>query len=332
MTRTRTWLALAALAVTVLAGCSRDDSKPALDTAAIEARKSYERSIMDWRAERVARLMKPDGWLSLVGMHWIEEGSTQIGTNPKFTARLAVGPDRLGIVTVKGDTITFRAEPGNDVTIDGQPAPDVATLVPDTAGEPTVVGFNKGDASFIVIQRGGKYALRVRDALAPTRTGFTGIDYFDIDPAFRFQAKFTPHPPGHKIGIVNILGMEEPMDNPGTLTIDVTGQRHDPATGKLVDAHETYTLEAIDEGDHRLFIVYADGTSGHESYAASRFVYADFPKGPDNVTELDFNKGYNPPCAFTAFSTCPLPPPSNRMAMRITAGEKKARKPDVPKT
>jgi uncharacterized protein (DUF1684 family) len=308
----RPTLAALACATALLAGCDRQPGHAGVDAAATAARQAYERSILDWRAERVARLTKPDGWLSLVGMHWIDEGSTQVGTDPKFTTRLAVGPAKLGIVTVKDHAITFRAEPDAGVTIDGQPAPEVATLVPDTTGEPTVVGFNKGDASFIVIERGGRFALRVRDALAPTRTGFTGIDYFDIDPAFRFKATFAPHPPGTKIGIVNILGMEEPTNNPGTLTFEKDGKR--------------YTLEALDDtGDGQLFIVFADGTSGHESYAAARFLYTD-PAGPDGTTILDFNKAYNPPCAFTAFSTCPLPPPSNRLPFRITAGEKKARK------
>ena len=149
-----------------------------------------------------------------------------------------------------------------------------------------------------------------RDALAPTRTGFPGIVYFPIDPAFRFRARFSPHAPGSKIDIVNILGMVEPMDNPGTLSFDKDGK--------------SFTVETVDEGDHRLFLVYADRTSGHESYAAARFVYAAYP-GPDGTTTLDFNTAYNPPCAFTPYATCPLPPPSNRLDMAVRAGERKPR-------
>jgi uncharacterized protein (DUF1684 family) len=310
--RNRLLMLSLACVLAAVAGCGRDDAAPATDAAADAAQRAYEKSINDWHAERLERLQRPTGWLSLVGMHWIEVGATRVGTNEKFTTRLAVGPDDLGtLVLGKDGKIEFQPQPEAGVTFDGVPATGPMQLLSDADGEPTVVGFNKGDASFIVIKRGDKYALRVRNALAPTRTQFTGIDRFPIDPGFRFQAKFTPHPPGQKIEIVNILSMIEPMDNPGTLTFEKDGK--------------SYTLETIDEGDGRLFIVFADGTSGHESYPAARFLYAD-PAGPDGTTVLDFNKTYNPPCAFTAFSTCPMPPLSNRMPLKITAGEKKPRK------
>jgi uncharacterized protein (DUF1684 family) len=300
-------------AAALLAGCGDRNKGPDGDAVRAEAeRRAYEKTIQDWRVERLERLQRPAGWLSLVGMHWLEEGATRVGTNEKFQTRLAVGPNDLGTMILGKDrSLTFQPAPDAGVLVDGQPATGPFRIVPDSAGEPTVVGFNKGDASFIVIERGGKFALRVRDALATTRTQFTGIDSFPVDAQWRFKAKFTPKPPGTKIDIVNILSQVEPMDNPGTLTFEKDG--------------ESYTLETIDEGDHRLFMTFADGTSGHESYPAARFVYADWP-GPDGTTILDFNKAYNPPCAFTAFSTCPMPPLSNRLPLRITAGEKKPRK------
>ena len=106
--------------------------------------------------------------------------------------------------------------------------------------------------------------------------------------------------------------MVEPMDNPGTLTFEKDGK--------------SFTVETVDEGDHRLFLVFADRTSGHQSYAASRFVYAEYP-GKDGYTTLDFNEAYNPPCAFTPYSTCPMPPLKNRMDLAVTAGEMKPIKP-----
>jgi uncharacterized protein (DUF1684 family) len=169
-----------------------------------------------------------------------------------------------------------------------------------------VVGFNKGDASFIVIKRGDRFALRVRDALAPTRTGFQPLQYFPIDPAFRLRAHFTPHAPGSKIDIVNILGIVEPMDNPGTVTFEKDGK--------------PFTLEAVDEGDHRLFFVYADRTSGHESYAASRFVYADYPDKPASPRSTSTRP--TTALALHAYSTCPMPPLQNRLDLAITAGER----------
>ena len=304
------------LASAMLGACGEAPVDPSIE-AALKAEKAekaaYQQQIKDWRAGRLQRLTKPDGWLSLVGMHWIEVGKTRVGAGPDNGTRLAAGPPRIGLVSLDRDgNLGLTPEAGAEILIDGQPASGPVKLVSDADGTPTVVGFNKGDASFIVIKRGGRYALRVRDALAPTRTNFPGIPSFDVDPAFRFDARFTAHPPGKKIDIVNILGMVEPMDNPGTVTFEKDGK--------------SYTLEAVDEGDHKLFLIYADRTSGHESYAAARFLYAEYP-GADGMTVVDFNKGYNPPCAFSEFSTCPMPPLSNRLDLAIKAGEKKPFKP-----
>jgi uncharacterized protein (DUF1684 family) len=248
-------------------------------------------------------------------MHWLERGTTRVGSGADNGTRLAAGPAHVGEVELDKDGVVhFTPAADAEITVDGQPARGRVALATDA--DPTrnasVVAFNRGDASFIVIKRGDRYALRVRDALAPTRTGFQPLQYFPIDPAFRFRARFTPHAPGSKIDIVNILGMVEPMDNPGTVSFEKDGK--------------SFTLEAVDEGDHRLFFVYADRTSGHESYAASRFLYADYPDR-SGFTTLDFNRGYNPPCAFTAYSTCPMPPLQNRIDLAITAGEKKPLKP-----
>jgi uncharacterized protein (DUF1684 family) len=313
--------AFAALAsLLLLPGCTGKDAEADAKAvraaqAARAAKLAYEREILDWRAERVQRLSKPDGWLSLVGMHWLEFGSTRIGHAADNGTRLAVGPAHLGVLKVGRDgSLRFTPERGADVTVDGQPATGAVALVSDAdpARDASVVGFNKGDASFIVIKRGERFALRVRDALAPTRTAFPGIAYFDIAPAFRKDATFHAHPPGHTLDVLNVLGLVEPMANPGTVT--------------FVHEGKPYTLEAVDESDHRLFFVYADRTSGHQSYAASRFLYADYPDARGH-TVVDFNKGYNPPCAFTPYSTCPLPPASNRLDLAITAGEMKPRKP-----
>ena len=305
-----------ALTVLAVAACGNEQSNAnAADADAKAAQIAYEKQILAWRAARVQRLTKPDGWLSLVGMHWIEVGNTRVGAAADNGTRLSVGPPHVGVVKLEKDgTISFEPEKDAGITIDGQPATGAVTLISDAdpVEEKTVVGFNKGDAGFVVIQRGDRYALRVRDALAPTRTGFSGIPYFAIDPAFRLKAKFTPHAPGSKIDIVNILGMVAPMDNPGTVTFEKDGK--------------AYTLEAVDEGDHQLFLIYADRTSGHESYAAARSLYAEYPDAQGN-TIVDFNQGYNPPCAFTAYSTCPMPPLQNRLDLAITAGEKKPLKP-----
>ncbi len=295
-----------------IASCN---SGPNADQLAKEAlmKKQHNAEIFAWRKDRVDKLTTPDGWLSLVGMHWLpKNGPTRVGSAESNGTRLSVGPKTLGLITVSAEnTLSFQPESGVPVTIDGAPALGKSKLQSDSLGTPTVVGFSDGRANFIVIERGGKLALRVRDSQSAALLGFNGLDYFEIDRSFRVVAKFTAHEAGRTLDVVNILGMIEPMMNPGILEFSY--------------GEKNYSLEALDEGDHRLFVVFADLTSGHDSYPAGRFVYAEYPDASGN-TELDFNKAYNPPCAFTDFSTCPMPPDTNRIDLAVRAGEKKPRK------
>jgi uncharacterized protein (DUF1684 family) len=269
----------------------------------------HQKEIVEWRKDRIAKLTTPDGWLSLVGMHWLpDKGIVRVGSGEANGTRIAVGPSKLGMIKVDSDNVWFDAESGVPVTIDGVLSSGRARLKSDSISLPTVVGFNNGQANFNVIERGGKLALRVRDSQAPALVNFDGLEYFDIDRDFRFEAKFIPHEAGRTIEVMNILGMVEPMMNPGVI--------------QFTKNDKTYKLEALDEGDHRLFLVFADLTSGHESYPAGRFLYAEYPDAT-GMTEVDFNKAYNPPCAFNAYSTCPMPPDSNRLDIAINAGEKK---------
>jgi uncharacterized protein (DUF1684 family) len=303
------------LTVAVLLALSACQQGPSAEELAKQkaAKMAHYSEIMLWRKDRIERLTKPDGWLSLVGMHWLPKNTvTRVGSGAANGTRLAVGPERLGLIKVNADnTVQLQPEAGVELTLDGRPLSGKTKLTADSQGAASVVGFAEGSASFIVIERGGKMALRVRDANAATRVKFTGIDYYPVDTAYRYKAKFTAHEAGRTIDIVNIIGQIEPMMNPGTVTFQI--------------GEKSYTMEAIDEGDHRLFFTFADRTSGKESYAAARFMYAEYP-GADGMTVLDFNKAYNPPCAFTAFSTCPMPPPENRLDFEVRAGEKKPRK------
>jgi uncharacterized protein len=290
--------------ILMLVACKQDGPSPEQLAREKAEKMQHQSEILQWRAGRIEKLKQPDGWLSLVGMHWLPQGVTRVGSGPANGTRIKVGPDNLGLITSnKRNQVWLQPDSLAGITID--------ELVPDTRGTPTVVGLDGGRASFIVIERGGRLALRVRDADAPTRSGFTGIDSFPIDRRFRVQAEFSPHEAGRTIDVVNILGMVEPMMNPGTVRFRLDGRE--------------FTLEAIDEGDHRLFLVFADRTSGKQSYAAARFLYAEYPDA-DGMTVVDFNKAYNPPCAFSPYSTCPMPPPENRMDIAITAGEMKPRK------
>ena len=269
----------------------------------------HEKEIIEWRKDRITKLTTPDGWLSLVGMHWLpDNGITRVGSGEANGTRIAVGPRKLGIIKVDSGEVKFEPESGTSVTIDKVPSKGRVKLNTDALTTPTEVGFDGGQASFIVIERGGKLALRVRNSQAPALINFNGLDYFDIDRDYRFDAKFIPHEAGRTIEVMNILGMVEPMMNPGAV--------------EFTKEDKTYRLEALDEGDDRLFLIFADLTSGHDSYPAGRFLYAEYPDA-NGITEVDFNKAYNPPCAFNAYSTCPMPPENNRLDISINAGEKK---------
>lgn len=311
---------IAAIAVTgflVLAACQREQpvAKAASATTATPApldRVAFEQDVSKWRSERVERLRKPDGWLSLVGLHWVVPGMHTLGTDDSSDIQLRAGPAKLGGLTLVDGKVVFKPNPNAGVTIAGKPATGDVALKTDATtdpGGPTIVAFNHATANFQVIERSGRFALRVKDANAPTRTGFLGIDYFDMDPAWRVTAHFEPHPKGQTIQIASIINTIDPMMNPGKVVFDKDGK--------------TYSLEAVDEGDGRLFLIYADRTNGKSTYGAGRFLYADPPK--NGMTVVDFNKSYNPPCVFTHYATCPLPPPENRLDLTITAGEKSYR-------
>jgi uncharacterized protein (DUF1684 family) len=260
-----------------------------------------------WRAQRLERLQKPDGWLTLVGLHWIESGSHSVGHADDNDIVLSTGPAHLGRILFTDKAATFEAAPGAGATVDGQALTGPIVLKPDTAGASTTVAFDAGQASFQLIERNQRFALRVRDARAATRTGFKGIENYPADDAWRFEARFEPHPPGQTIKIANVLNMIEPMPNPGAVVFVKDGK--------------TYRLEAVDEGDGQLFLIFADRTNARETYGAGRFLYA--APAVDGKTVVDFNKANNPPCAFNAYSTCPLPPPENRLDLAVTAGEKR---------
>lgn len=289
-----------------------------LGTASVHATDTtpYTQQIQQWRADRVARLTAPDGWLSLIGLEWLHEGVNRIGRAADNDIVLKAGPAHLGTLTWAVDgSLHLALDPQAGVTVDGKPATE-AVLVDDMhagAGGPTLVRF--GSASFYVIDREGRKALRVKDPQAANRAHFAGIDYFPIDPAWRIEAEWVPFQPAHKLEMGSVIGTIETVDVPGKAVF----QR---------DGHTFELLPYQEEPGGELFFVIADRTSGKETYGAARFFYAALPAGglaqPGKVV-LDFNKAYNPPCAFTPFATCPLAPPENRLDLAVTAGEKKYR-------
>ncbi len=280
-------------------------------SAGVEGSKpagSYESQIQAWRTQRVERLKSPNGWLSLIGLEWLKEGRNTVGSDKKNDIVLLAGPPHLGVVTLAKGKATIELDPKSGATIDGKPQKS-AELLDDSHEKPTTVAF--GSASFYLIDRNGKKGLRVKDTEAKTRKNFVGIDYFPIDPKWRVEAKFTPFNPPHTLEIPNVLGQIDKMPVPGKV--------------EFVHDGKTYTLLPVleDPDAKELWYIYADKTSAKETYGGGRFLYSDMPK--DGKVVVDFNKSYNPPCAFTPHATCPLAPPENRLPIPVTAGEKKYR-------
>lgn len=270
---------------------------------------AYCREIERWHAARLERLTAPNGWLSLVGLEWLKPGVNRIGSAADNDIVLAKAPAHLGSIEWAADgTLSLTLDPASRVTVDGRHVAH-ATLRDDSHPKPTEVTF--GTVSFIAIARDERKGLRVRDSEAATRTEFTGIERFDVDPAWRIVAEWQPLDPPFQLATGTVIGTIERYPAPGRAVFERDGRRH-----------VVYpVLEA--PGDRQLFLIFADATSGKETYGASRFLYADMPSAGGIV--LDFNQAYNPPCAFTPYATCPLAPPENRLDLRVLAGEKKYR-------
>ncbi len=269
-------------------------------------------SIESWRAKRLERLTGPEGWLTLIGLHWLQPGGNTVGSAADNQIVLTAGPAHFGVVSLSGEgQVAFAPVPDPAIAVDGQPAHKTGLNYRDEE-KATVV--RAGTVSFHVIQRGGKIGLRVKDSASPRRTHFAGLDYFAVDPAWRITARWEPFEHPREIMITNVLGQTEPAIAPGRAVFVHDGQ--------------PVALLAIDEAPGEpLFFVISDQTSGNETYAASRFLYADRPQGGEIV--LDFNRAYNPPCAFTPFATCPLPPRENRLPFPVRAGEKNTAIPRI---
>ncbi|HEY5972099.1 MAG TPA: DUF1684 domain-containing protein [Pseudoxanthomonas sp.] len=312
------WL-LAGMLLLTLAACERGDetsrSAAGQDAAPVKADPAFQTDDATWRAQRKEELLKPDGWTSLIGLHWIELKAHYLGSSPSSGIRLAMGPAKMGLLQQNGDRVFFTPERGTELTLDGNPLKGRVELKSDHAQTPSVVAFDEGKGALSVIQRGHRRALRVKHAEAPTRLQFTGLDYWPADASWKIEGKFIPHPAGKTILIMDIVGTAANMPNPGAV--------------EFVRDGKTLRIEALEGSDGTLFLVLADRTSGHGSYPAGRFMDVPMPDAQGKVV-LDFNRAYNSPCAFTSFATCPLPPPGNRLDLAITAGEKNYANPSTP--
>jgi uncharacterized protein len=309
--RSNSNLLLAALVggATLLGACGRDAANHEGNAAmAKAAATAFAHDEQAWRDKRRGDLLKPEGWTSLVGLHWLDPGAHYLGSSPGNGIQLAMGPAHLGMIDIDGKQARLTPDASAALTLDEQPftKPQVLRTDMDPAG-PSVIGFDDGKGHATVIERNDRLALRVKHADAPTRVHFAGLDYWPADPGWKLTGKFIPHADGRTIEVANIIGGMDAMANPGVVEFAKDGR--------------TYRIEALDEGEGVLFLVFADRTNGHGSYGAGRFLDTPMPDVHGNVV-LDFNQSRNPPCAFTSFATCPLPPPENRLDLAVTAGEK----------
>ena len=269
---------------------------------------AHRNEIETWRQQRVERLRGPTGWLTLVALDWLKEGPNTLGSAPDNSIVLAKWPAHLGTVVLDKGKATITIDKRADATIDGEKKSE-AVLIDDAKANKTVVAT--GNVSFYLVERGARFGLRVKDSEAPTRLNFVGLDYFDIDPSWRIEAKWEAYDPPRIVEEPNILGEFEKVVVPGAAVFERDGK--------------TIRVEPVIEtpGDANLYLVFADRTSGKETYGAARFLYTEPPK--DGKVIIDFNKAYNPPCVFTPYATCTLPTQQNRLDVRVTAGEKKYR-------
>ena len=296
--------------VSLLAALLAAVALQAADSRTPKLSEDYRKEIEKFRQERNEGLKREDGWLTLVGLFWLKPGENKLGSDPGNTVILPEGkaPAVAGLMIREGDKVRLVVEPGVALKADGKeikPGQPGIDLQIDASGKPTVLEL--GSLNFYLIKRGDRVGVRIKDKQNPLRASFHGLDTYPIRPEWRIVARFEPYK-DKKIPIANIVGIVEDNPSPGAVVFEWQGKTY------RIDA-----LEGSPEGG--LFLVFGDKTNGKGTYGAGRFLDTDPPK--DGKVVVDFNTAYNPPCAFTAFATCPLPPPQNKLALAIEAGEKK---------
>jgi uncharacterized protein len=257
----------------------------------LTAAPGYREAVEQWRADRVAKLKAEDGWLSLTGLFWLKEGHNSAGSAPG--SRIQLPPDApaaAGSFVKNGGRIAWHPAGGSP-----------RALKTDVSGAPDIVSI--GRLKLNVIERGTKFGIRMKDPESPTRRQFKGLEWYPVDPRWNVNARFVPRPRTVTFDVQ--AGDKQAMESPGYVEWGHKGR-----TLRLTPV--------LSEG--QLWFVFRDRTAGKTTYSAARFLYADPAK--DGIVTVDFNKAYNPPCVFTPYATCPLPPPENRLPIAVEAGEK----------
>lgn len=272
-----------------------------------ETNQEYVDQINQWHQKRVERLTSADGWMSLAGLFWLQEGENTFGadsSNDIIFPKKA--PDFIGTLILKDGNIIVRILPDAKILHDEESVKEIP-MTTDADGEPTILSY--GTLSWYVIKRSNDFAVRLKDSDNPIIKSFHGIERYPVDPAWRLQAAFETYNPQKSISVPTILGTIDEEPSPGALIFKIQ--------------NKAYRLDVIGElDDDQFFVIFGDETNKTETYESGRYVYVDTP-GSNGKTTIDFNKAYNPPCAFTVFATCPFPPQQNILPVKITAGEKR---------
>ncbi|MCM2327519.1 MAG: DUF1684 domain-containing protein [Lysobacter sp.] len=272
--------------------------------AAVNAAE-WKTNLEAWRTRADKGLRADNGWLTLAGRFVMKPGANTFGTGAAndIVFPKGLGPERMGTITIANKVVTMKLEPG--VTMRrGTTELTQAVLGTDVAKRDWVT---MGRLAMHVIEREGRYVLRLADNESEVRKGFQGRVWYDADPGYRVEAKYVPYPPGRKVTIINVLDEASDEPAPGYVEFELGGQTH--------------RLDAVGE-DEGLFFVLRDATAGDTTYRPGRFLYVQKKPEPGKPFELDLNRIYNPPCAFSEFTTCPLPPKQNILKVRVEAGEK----------
>ena len=283
--------------IIITSGCSTKDYEQ-------KGSPDYITEIEQWHHKRIERLKDENGWLNLVGLYWLEKGENSFGSSEKNDIQFPqYSPTVIGSITLDDSIVVFKSLDGINVTIDGIFTTE-AVLKEDLTREPTILEL--GSLRWIIIKRDDRYGIRLRNLESSLIKKFDGIERFAVNDKWRIEARFEAYNPPKIISIPNILGTVSEERSPGKINF-----------GK---DEKSYSLDAVDAGEN-LFFVFADETSGEDTYGGGRFLYTD-KADSIGIVIVDFNKAYNPPCVFTKYATCPLPPEQNYLHLKITSGEK----------
>jgi len=278
-----------------------------LAAAIAHSPKDFKADMTKWRSDYEQSLLQPEGWLSVAGLYWLKEGVNTVGSAEECEVRLPAhaSPPMAGNFTKTGDKVKLTVFPGVDLKVNGQAATAV-DLNSDMSNK--VDKMSLGGVTFKVIQRSDKVGIRLYDPKCKGRTEYHGLSWYPADEKWVVKAQFIPYNPPKAGSITNVLGQVSATTFPGYLAFKINGS--------------DCRLDVEDAGDV-FFINFQDATTGKTTYGAGRFLEETAKPDKDGITYIDFNKATCPPCAYTSFATCPLPPAGNRLNVAVTAGEKK---------